>query len=276
MNLVWAVLITAAVAAAAITVMLFVRRRAPEGSYFQDGDRASGVFGVIATGFSVLLGFIIFLTFTNYDQSRSGAETEATVLVQQAETAQLLPRPEAAILTGQLVCYARSVVAQEWPQMRRGTLGNTVNPWGIAMFRTISGFEPVSNRSQAAYGQWLTQTGEREQGRLDRVHGASGVMPTPLWIVLFVISVIVFAYMLFFADPSEGAVTQAMLMGSVVTVMSALLLLLFSLDRPYHEGVGGLEPTAMERSLELLDQGVRALGVRVTPPCDADGVKLSG
>ena len=68
-------------------------RRAPEGSYFADGDRAAGVFGVLATGFSVLLGFIVFLAFTSYDQSRSGAETEAQVVVQQIETAQFFPRP---------------------------------------------------------------------------------------------------------------------------------------------------------------------------------------
>ena len=52
-------------------VMLLVRRRAPEGSYFSDGDRASGVFGVLATGFSVLLaGFIIVLGFQAFDDAR--------------------------------------------------------------------------------------------------------------------------------------------------------------------------------------------------------------
>ena len=50
---------------------------------------------MLATGFSVLLGFIIFLAFTSYDQSRAGAETEALVMVQQIETAQLLPSPRA-------------------------------------------------------------------------------------------------------------------------------------------------------------------------------------
>ena len=75
MNVLWGFLITAGATAVAVTVMLLVRRRAPDGSWFQDGDRASGVFGVLATGFSVLLGFIIFLAFTSYDQSRSGAET---------------------------------------------------------------------------------------------------------------------------------------------------------------------------------------------------------
>src|SRR5215472_7832931 len=115
MNLVWATLITAGAVACSVTAMLLVRRRAPAGSYFVDGDRASGVFGVLATGFSVLLGFIVFLAFTSYDQSRSGAESEALVVTQQVETAQLLPPRIARKLTGDLVCYARTVVQSEWP-----------------------------------------------------------------------------------------------------------------------------------------------------------------
>src|SRR5436190_12396871 len=110
MNLVWGILITAGVTAVTVTAMLLVRRRAPPGSYFSDGDRASGVFGVLATGFSVLLGFIVFLAFASYDQSRAGAESEALILTQQVETAQLLPPRVARPLTADLVCYARSVV----------------------------------------------------------------------------------------------------------------------------------------------------------------------
>ena len=42
MTLLWAGLLVVGVAALAITAMLLVRRRAPEGSYFEDGDRAAG------------------------------------------------------------------------------------------------------------------------------------------------------------------------------------------------------------------------------------------
>ena len=50
MTLLWAGLIVLGVTAVSIAAMLFVRRSAPEGSYFEDGDRAAGVFGVLATG----------------------------------------------------------------------------------------------------------------------------------------------------------------------------------------------------------------------------------
>ena len=100
MNLLIGFVITIVVTALAIAAMLFVRRRAPEGSYFTDGDRASGVFGVLASGFAILLGFIIFLAFTSYDESRAGAETEAVTVVQQVETAQYFDTPARDELTG--------------------------------------------------------------------------------------------------------------------------------------------------------------------------------
>jgi hypothetical protein len=137
MSLLWSLIILIAANAATIGAMLLVRRRAPEGSYFADGDRASGVFGVIAGGFAIFAGFIIFLAFTSYDQSRSGGEIEALTVLQQFETAEFLPAATRERLSGELVCYGRSVVYQEWPQMEDGTGGDAINPWAIALFRSF-------------------------------------------------------------------------------------------------------------------------------------------
>jgi hypothetical protein len=155
MNLLWGALILVAADALAIGAMLVVRRRAPQGSYFADGDRASGVFGVLATGFAIFAGFVIFLAFTSYDQSRSGAEAEALAVVQQFETAQFFPVAVRTRLTGELVCYGRSVVYQEWPRMENGHSGNTISPWGAALFRTLKLANPTTAAEQAAFGKWL-------------------------------------------------------------------------------------------------------------------------
>ena len=271
MNVVWGFLVTAGVTALTVTVMLLVRRRAPEGSYFSDGDRASGVFGVLATGFSVLLGFIIFLAFTSYDQSRAGAEDEALVLTQQVENAQFFAGGIGAELTGELICYARSVVYEEWERMEEGTLGDAINPWGVELFRTIHDVEPETASEQSAYDKWLEQTSAREGARLDRIHGAVGVIPSPLWIVLFFISTVIFVFMLFFADSSERALTQAMLMGAVTAVITTMLLLLNFLDNPFHTDVGGLRPVAMERTLRIVDEVIEAADLDIRIPCDAEG-----
>lgn len=272
MNLIWAVLIVGVAVGVTVPILLLVRRRAPEGSFFTDGDRAAGVFGVLATGFSVLLGLVVFLAFTSYDQSRSGAETEALLVVQQFETAQFFPVAVRQRLGDELVCYARSVVHQEWPKMRSGTDGDVFNPWGVAMFRTLKATSPKTIPEQEAYDKWLDRRADRETARRDRIHGAAGVIPGPLWVVLFFISAVIFVFMLFFADSGERAVVQAVQIGSVVAVITATLLLIGSLDHPLRGGYGSLQPVAMERALRQLDQERRLVGQNGPLPCNRLGV----
>ena len=274
MNIVVAILIVVAVTTVAVTAMLVVRRNAPDGSYFHDGDRAAGVFGVLATGFAVLLGFVVFLSFVSYDTARAGAEDEALIVAQQIETAQFFPAPAAAELSGELVCYARSVAGVQWERMAAGTLGEELNPWATEMFRTLRTVRPRTGTEQSAFDTWLAQRSAREAARNARIHGAVGVIPMPLWVVLFFTSVLIFVYMLFFADSGERAVVQGLLMGTVASGITAMLLLLNSLNNPFHEGIGGLRPVAMERTLQIIAQEREIAGIDTPPPCDARGNAL--
>ena len=56
----------------------------------------------------------------------------------------------------------------------------------------------------------------------------------------------------------------------VAVVVSTLLLLQF-LNHPFHEGVGGLRPDAMERTLKVIDQELTANGTVANLPCDRSG-----
>jgi hypothetical protein len=50
-----------------------------------------------------------------------------------------------------------------------------------------------------------------------------------------------------------------------------MLLLILFLNNPFHEGVGGVRPVAMERTLRIVDEALQAVDQRVTLPCDALG-----
>jgi hypothetical protein len=272
----WALgaLIVSGASAGMIAAILGVRRHAPDGGYFNDGDRAAGVFGVLATGFALLLGFVIFLAFTKYDGSRAGAEAEALAVVQLFETSQLMPPDARPQLAGEVECYARSVVNLEWPAMQAGRGFETISPWGLSMFRTLQTIAPGTAAEQSAYDAWLAQTSAREEARRDRLHAAEGVVPQPLWIVLLLSAALVLVYVLFFADSGERAVVQGLMAGSVTAVVVASLLVLSSLNRPYDTGVGGIRPIAMQRSLEIMASARVALDLDEPLPCDAVGQPL--
>ncbi len=274
MNMVWAMGILLVAVGGTVAAMLFVRRRAPEGGRFVDSDRASGVFGVIATGYSVLLGFLIFLAFSAYDASRVASEQEAVLVAQQIETAQFLPAAVEAELTGELICYARSVVAIEWDELQDGALDDAPNPWAAELYETSRAIEPQSPVEQSAYDRWMDQTLEREHARRDRVHVANSIVPLPLWVGLVLLSLVILAFLLFLADPLESAASQALMAGGVMASITILLLLLAFFNRPYQDGVGGLEAVSMERTLRIVDETVAEGLLSVDPPCDDTGRTL--
>jgi hypothetical protein len=270
---VWVVLVTFGAMALAAGLLLTVRRGAPEGGYFEDGDRAAGVFGVLATGFSILLGLIVVIAFTSFDDSRRGAEAEAVAVQQAFQTSQLLPEAVRAPLGDGLVCYARYVVHEEWPALQDGT-SKEINPWSVELFRTQRTIDPETAVEESSYDTWVERTTDRTEARQERIHGSEGVIPNSLWLVLVFITVIIFIFMLFFADRAERKVVQAMMIAATIGVITAMLLLIRFLDDPYRTSFGGLEPVAMERAATVLEEQRAILGLTGSLPCDAQGRQL--
>ena len=133
---------------------------------------------VLSTSIAILIGFVVFLAFESFDQSRSGAENEALAVVQQFETAQ---SPSPGRSPGP-VGGAASATRASWSSRsgrgwRTGRAATPSIPGRSPWFRTLKRTEPVSNSEQSAYDSWLDRTAEREEARNDRLHGAEGVIP---------------------------------------------------------------------------------------------------
>ena len=53
-----------------------------------------------------------------------------------------------------------------------------------------------------------------------------------------------------------------------------LLLLLMFFDHPHGGGIGRLQPTAMERTIRLIDAELAIIDLDVSLPCDGNGKPL--
>jgi hypothetical protein len=273
MNLWWAASIVVTATAVAVLALLLIRRWAPHGGHFSDTGRAAGVFGILATSFAVLLAFMIYLAFAAYDGTSSGADTEAELVAQQIETAQLLPSGQQLVLGSELVCYGRAVIHLEWPEMETGS-APPVNPWGPRIFATFRQIQPETDAQNAAYAKWLDQTSAREAARLDRISAVDGVIPAPLWFMLLISAGVVLAFVFFFADRGEGALVQAVQVGAVTAILVSSLLVVRFLDHPYAPGAGSIRPSAMEENLDRIQVGLDRLGITLPELCDDEGRPL--
>ncbi len=245
MNLPLTVVIVLVAVAISVGAFLLIRRFSPGGGFFNDGDRAAGVFGVLATGFSVLLGFVVFLAFTTYDTARSGAQSEASDVIQQYETAQLMPQAGigAALGRADLLRAGR----------RRTTSGRSSSraagrcePWGIALFQTLHEGRPEDrgrSRLPTRSGSIRPRIASRPGSTASRP--GNGVIPGPLWLILFVTGALVALYAFLFADPDEHWLPQAVIAGTIAAMLAISLLVIQFLNNPYSPGTGSLKPTEM-------------------------------
>ena len=114
---------------------------------------------------------------------------------------------------------------------------------------------PVNDTKQAAaFEHWLALNEERRQGRQGRIGEAAGLVPPVVWLILIIGAVVVIASVALFADRQELAVTQAAMAAGIATIVVSGLVLVRFLDKPYEDKSGSIKPTAMERSLVLMEK----------------------
>jgi len=266
----------AGVVAAALTMSFLMRRRAPVGGVFSDADRAAGVFGVLGTSFAVVLAFVIFLAFESYGTAKDKAGQEAIAVSELFHEARLFSPSTAHDVRGQLVCYARAVISDEWPAMRRHGESALVEGWLTRLSTSVDGASISGDKQSIEYRHWLDQASERLDGRRGRLAEATPFVPRPLWVVLFVGALLLIAYTCVYADPGEKAWVQAMMVTSITVIVVLGLLSVRFLDSPYENRSGSIKPTEMSRTLRLMDDAQRIAATPTPAPCDSTGRPAPG
>jgi|SRR5215211_359684 len=267
MELWLAVLVILGAAAVSAVAMLIVRRRAPAGTYFKDPIPAAAVYTVVGTAYMVIVAFVFFVAFESYAGAKSDAEEEATATLSMFHAAlPFSPEPRAR-LQGQVICYAREVIAEEWPAMREGKTSQVVDARVTALEESASGIALEDAKQEAAYDHWFTLNEERRKGRQGRIAQAAGLVPPVLWLILIVGAVVVVAAVGFFADIREASVPQAAMIAAVALIVFSGLVLVRFLDRPYEDKSGSIKPTAMMRTLTQMQREHGQRNNRVAIPC---------
>ncbi|HSD24341.1 MAG TPA: hypothetical protein VLB79_08460 [Solirubrobacterales bacterium] len=267
MNLWLVALIVAAAAAAAVGIMFLVRRRARVEHFFIEIERGAGIFAFLGTAFAVLLAFVVLVAFQSFNDAKTGAEEEATAVVELSRTAEFFPAAERDSIEGVLVCYGRAVVDDEWPAMKDGDRSPVVQVWVNRFQGALKQLHPETPREEAAFLQLLQQQDDRTDARRARISEANRGLPAPVWFLLGLGALITIGFAFFFADRREHFIVQGSLIAAITALVVSGLLLVWFLDHPYENRSGSIKPDEMERQLLIVEQEHRD----VVPPCDEGG-----
>jgi hypothetical protein len=266
MSLPIAIVVVLAAAAAATLAFEFVHRRA-EGPLLVDAGRGRPMIQVTGTLFAVVVAFVILAAFQTYNGAKSGAQSEAAAVLDMSRTAAFFPPAQRNQLRADLVCYGRAVVDQEWPSMRHGRSSPFVDQW-IAAYRAEFGrLDLASARRQLGLQDLLNQASTRTTGRQQRLSDDTPTVPTALWVALVFGGGVVVALQLGMADPRNRLAVHAPMVAGLASVVAAALLIVYFLDHPYQQPLGGIKPSAMRQTLRMM----RNLEPGLAPGCSQSG-----
>jgi Protein of unknown function (DUF4239) len=260
MDLWLAALIIVGAAAVSAGAMLIVRRRAPAGTYFKDAVPGGAVYTVVGTGYMVIVAFVFFVAFESYHGAKTDAQDEATAMLSMFHAAEPFGPNERAELQGQVICYAREVISDGWPAMRKGESSPVVDARIRSLEATIERLPLRGAKDTAAYEQLFTLSEDRRKGRQGRLAEASPLVPPLIWLILILGGVVVIATVAFFADAQEARAPQVAMIAAVTIVVVSGLILVRFLDKPYENQSGSIKPTAMSRALDLMQREHRGPG----------------
>ncbi|GAA2131035.1 hypothetical protein [Nocardioides bigeumensis] len=256
-------------------VAYFYRRRlAPPGGVFSGIESADGIFGVVGTGFAVLLGFVIFASFGSYQAARDYAGEEAVAMRQLASTAGFFHAADRDELRRSIVCYGRAVSEQEWALMADERESADVEYWIRDVDLTAQQMPNETNRDGAALEHWLAMGEERQDARRGRLTEGRPFIPGLVWAVLWILTLSVLGFQLMFVDPRAPVVGQlAAMMATTATLVSAVVLV-WVLDRPFNDRGVQIAPFRVEAASDAVLTQLEADTADPDLPCDEAGHPL--
>jgi hypothetical protein len=221
----------------------------------------------VGTGFAVILAFVMFFSFQGFNEAKMASEGEASAVADMFRTAKFFPE-DAERLDGELVCYGRSVVHQEWPAMAQDDSSEVTSNWRLEIEDTLRQIEPETEQQISAFSQLLSERDDRSDDRRLRLAEAEPAVSTPVWVILILGGLVSIAFVLLFIDRKEAELVQVCLIATVAVLVVSGLALVSFLDHPYEGESGSIKPTEMERTVANMQEE----SPRLKPPCTSTGL----
>jgi hypothetical protein len=196
---------------------------------------ASAISGVIN---AVLLAFIVFAAWTDYDRARDVVSQEGSLVADLNADAVALPGGIGAHVQEELHNYVNVVVDSEWPAMAEGRMasGDSTRRAGWQYLRhtyaDLLEMNAATGTSALVVGEMLKRLNSLYDARRQRLAYASGgSLSKVVWIVVIAVALLcmTFSWLLGFEEGGLHRASTTLIAAS----LGLVVFLILALDRPF-------------------------------------------
>ncbi|HZD75558.1 MAG TPA: DUF4239 domain-containing protein [Acidobacteriaceae bacterium] len=141
---------------------------------------------VLGTTYAVIMGFMLYTVWTNFEVADTNASAEANALVNVYQLAEGLPASQRADLHKAASAYADTVVNVEWPAMERAESRFTATVQKDEMWRILMMVKTASPTESTAEDHAITELSRMSECRRMRQLASGSHLPGVLWCVLLI------------------------------------------------------------------------------------------
>jgi hypothetical protein len=223
-----------------------VRALVPASLLQATNDVSGNYLQTLGTIYAVLLAFVVFVVWTQFNDARQYVEREANELLDLFRTAGALPASHRARVRAALAEYVDAVLTREWPAMVCGD-SKVFHEVGTLLDRvwdSFVDFDPRGDAQSAIYGQLLARANDLSDVRANRLTTACLRVPLALRVFLHTGAFMTIGSMYLFAVESWGL--HALMVGAMAGMLSHLLYIIRDLDNCF-DGEWQVPRVAFER-----------------------------
>lgn len=224
-----AVLLSAGVSFAAL---LIVRKKLHWSSLKENHEVGGFLFNALGLIYAVLIAFVVFATWEDYNSARENCDNEADVIQSLFLNSEGLPEEFQPVVRKEILEYLKMVIEKDWPLLANGDDNPKSREQLMEIWRTYNKIEDLdTDKEQIFFSESLDKLNQITEYRRQRILNAQNHIPVVIWTVIIIGALTSIGFSLFFG-------TRSLLVQATMTTLFALtntivILMIMALDHPF-------------------------------------------
>ncbi|HXJ93225.1 MAG TPA: hypothetical protein VMT20_10140 [Terriglobia bacterium] len=219
----------------ALSLLILLRKLSHPAVRHEHNNLVGWQISILGTTYAVILAFMLWNVWSNFQSAEVNAELEANSLVNIYRLSQGLPSAQTAEIQRLARKYADVMLAEEWPAMSKGNVSAASFEVTQQLWAAMAAAQASQASQTLSISQTLAELANMSQHRRIRQLQSRSSLPTILWIILIVGGVITIGSSCLFA--TENFKLHFILVLALTLMVSLVLVAIADIDRPFQGSV---------------------------------------
>lgn len=215
-----------------VTALFILRKKLHWESFKENHEVGGFLFNALGLIYAVLIAFVVYATWEDYNSAREYCDNEADVLQSLYLDTEGLPEKSQPVLREKILEYMKMVIEEDWPLLAKGEANPKSRHKLIEIWNAYNGIDSLNtDKEQIFFSESLDKLNSVTEYRRQRILSCQNHIPVVVWTVIIIGALTSIGFSLFFGTRSfviQATMTTLFAMTNIIVI-----LMILALDHPF-------------------------------------------